>query len=175
MTTNPQKKITSADHQGAEGNIDINANLHHHDCGFLRHDTLMQVPTGEPLSSSFDHKGNYTSSNYSTTSVLEQRDGFLYFSDQDTRLNYLMLKAEENQNEGPRSGSNKGLQRKTRLSFEVHDSMIFDGMMPNNLVNSADGNDDPVVDFLQVIVDSDASESTDCQECQQLLLDVLGL
>ncbi|KAL7471937.1 hypothetical protein ACHAXS_012246 [Conticribra weissflogii] len=173
MVTNQPSSITLADYQDAEGNIDVN--FDQSDTDFLRRDIQVQVPTGQPLSTLFDHQIHTASSTSSTRIGPEQRDGFLYFSDQDTRINYLTLKADENNQEGRENGSIPGQQRKTRLSFEVHDSMIFDDMMSHDLDESSDSTDDPVVDFLQRIVDGNASESIHRQEYEQTLRDVLGL
>ncbi len=173
MMTNQPSNITLADYQSAKGNIDVNFDRGHRD--FLCDDIQIQVLTGQPLSTIFDRQRNTARDTSSTRISPEQRDGFLYFSDQDTRMSYLTLKAAENDQEKRENGNIPGQQRKTRLSFEVHDSMIFDDLMPQDFEESADGNDDPVVDFLQRIVDGNASESTHRKGYEQTLRDVLGL
>ncbi len=170
MVTNQLSNITLTDYQEAEINIDVN--FDRSDPDFLRRDIQIQVPTGQPLSALFDRQIHTASSTPSTRIGPVQRDGFLYFSDQDTRMSYLTLKADENNQEGRENGS---IQRKTRLSFEVHDSMIFDDMMSHDFDESSDSTDDPVVDFLQRIVDGNASDSIHRQEYEQTLRDVLGL
>eukprot|EP00584_Thalassiosira_punctigera_P000714 CAMPEP_0172530010 /NCGR_PEP_ID=MMETSP1067-20121228/3900_1 /TAXON_ID=265564 ORGANISM="Thalassiosira punctigera, Strain Tpunct2005C2" /NCGR_SAMPLE_ID=MMETSP1067 /ASSEMBLY_ACC=CAM_ASM_000444 /LENGTH=149 /DNA_ID=CAMNT_0013314153 /DNA_START=99 /DNA_END=548 /DNA_ORIENTATION=+ len=65
------------------------------------------------------------------------KDAFLYYSDDQIRMK--ALKLEENQAASTERGSNQ-FERKTRLSFELHPSLILGDMM-DELLNEDESND----------------------------------
>ncbi len=62
--------------------------------------------------------------------VPKQEDPFLYYSDQETRMSALLLSNDSGENDEQIAPALH--ERKTRLSFELHPSLLFEDMLTDN-------------------------------------------
>ena len=70
---------------------------------------------------------------------LRSQDPFLYFSDQRRRMAHLTGNEEEvNDQDNPPQQQQQVVERRTRISFEVHPSLLLDNLL-DDLFNNATG------------------------------------
>eukprot|EP00571_Detonula_confervacea_P011887 CAMPEP_0172303636 /NCGR_PEP_ID=MMETSP1058-20130122/5154_1 /TAXON_ID=83371 /ORGANISM="Detonula confervacea, Strain CCMP 353" /LENGTH=144 /DNA_ID=CAMNT_0013014535 /DNA_START=15 /DNA_END=450 /DNA_ORIENTATION=- len=68
-----------------------------------------------------------TSNNLEDNGDLKSRDSFLYFSNQNRRMAYLVHNEEDDADDGDIPAPQPAMgQRKTRISFEVHHSLLVE-------------------------------------------------
>ena len=78
-------------------------------------------------------------------------DPFMWYSNQETRMNAMLFK--NNDVPATATNNNKKVVRKTRISFEIHPSLLFDDILGSDL---EDQDDDGYFDFIQALFDDDA-------------------
>ena len=61
--------------------------------------------------------------------VRKHEDPFMYYSDQETRMNELHLNGD---NENDEQVARESDERKTRISFELHPSLLLEDLLPVN-------------------------------------------
>ena len=86
----------------------------------------------------------------------KQDDPFMYYSNQETRMNAMLFK----NNDVPAAtatNNNKKVVRKTRISFEIHPSLLFDDIIFGSDLEDQD--DDGYFDIIQALFDDDAKRA----------------
>ncbi len=63
-------------------------------------------------------------------SVSKQEDAFLYYSDQETRMSALLLSNGSSKNDEQIAFESH--ERKTRISFELHPSLLLEDLLQDN-------------------------------------------
>ena len=80
--------------------------------------------------------------------VSKQEDAFLYYSDQETRMNVLLHGGESD--ERPIQESDV---RQTRISFEIHPDLLLEDLIQDDVqrlpLDAVDNNRDGVIEHLQ--------------------------
>ena len=82
----------------------------------------------------------------------KQEDPFMWYSNQETRMNAMLFK--NNDVPATATNNNKKVVRKTRISFEIHPSLLFDDIIFGSDLEDQD--DDGYFDFIQALFDDDA-------------------
>ena len=82
----------------------------------------------------------------------KQEDPFMWYSNQETRMNAMLFK--NNDVPATATNSNKKVVRKTRISFEIHPSLLFDDIIFGSDLEDQDG--DYAFDIIQALFDDDA-------------------
>ncbi|KAL7490535.1 hypothetical protein ACHAWT_000105 [Skeletonema menzelii] len=81
--------------------------------------------------------------------VSKQEDPFLYYSDQETRINALLL----NGNESDERATQESDIRQTRISFEIHPDLLLEDLIQDDVqrlpLDAVDNNRDGVIEHLQ--------------------------
>ena len=80
----------------------------------------------------------------------KQEDPFMWYSNQETRMNAMLFKDSDVQ---ATANSNKKVVRKTRISFEIHPSLLFDDII---FGSDLEDQDDGYFDIIQALFDDDA-------------------
>ena len=97
-----------------------------------------------------NNNNNNNDNNVGSETPSRARDAFLYFSNQERRMAYLM--GEEINNRGqehdPQEEGETAEQRKTRISFELHPSLLIEDDLLIEMED--DGLDDDLLDDLLV-------------------------
>lgn len=104
---------------------------------------VVQVPT-----KTYDggRKGSMKSVN------IKQEDPFMWYSDRETRMNAMLFK--DSDVPATATNSNKKVVRKTRISFEIHPSLLFDDIIFGSDLEDQD--DDGYFDIIiQALFDDD--------------------
>lgn len=78
--------------------------------------------------------------------VRKQEDPFMYYSDQETRMNALLLSAGNGENDEQIAPALH--ERKTRISFELHPSLLIEDMLTDNDQGLPQDEDDAAVDVV---------------------------
>ena len=91
--------------------------------------------------------------------VTKEEDPFLYFSDQERRMTYLLTGRHHNNSDVMNSSRDAAVERKTRLSFEVHPSE----MLIEELLSDFDEDDDSNVSLINGLLGLGSTKET-CQE-----------
>eukprot|EP00984_Skeletonema_dohrnii_P004095 scaffold1418_cov92-Skeletonema_dohrnii-CCMP3373.AAC.8 len=83
-------------------------------------------------------------------SVRKHQDPFLFYSDQETRMNELLLNDDNENDEGV---IRESIARKTRISFELHPSLLLEDLLPvdfsEELTVFGDTSGDAMIDELR--------------------------
>lgn len=82
----------------------------------------------------------------------KQEDPFMWYSNQETRMNAMLFK--DSDVPATATNSNKKVVRKTRISFEIHPSLLFDDIIFGSDLEDQD--DDGYFDIIQALFDDDA-------------------
>ena len=83
----------------------------------------------------------------------KQEDPFMWYSNQETRMNAMLFK-DSDVPAATATNNNKKVVRKTRISFEIHPSLLFDDIIFGSDLEDQD--DDGYFDFIQALFDDDA-------------------
>jgi len=86
----------------------------------------------------------------------KQDDPFMYYSNQETRMNAMLLK-DSDVPAATATNNNKKVVRKTRISFEIHPSLLFDDIIFGSDLEDQD--DDGYFDIIQALFDDDAKRA----------------
>ena len=68
----------------------------------------------------------------------KHEDPFMWYSNQETRMNAMLFK-DSDVPAATATNNNKKVVRKTRLSFEIHPSLLFDDILGSDLEDQEDG------------------------------------
>ena len=85
----------------------------------------------------------------------KEEDPFMWYSNQETRMNAMLLKDSDIPATATATNNNKKVVRKTRISFEIHPSLLFDDITFGSDLEDQD-DDDGYFDFIQALFDDDA-------------------
>ena len=64
--------------------------------------------------------------------VRKQDDPFLYYSNQETRMNAMLLRNDDNGDEAAAVINDQNVVRMTRISFELHPSLVLEDLFLSN-------------------------------------------
>mmetsp|Transcript_15708 Transcript_15708/g.22340 ORF Transcript_15708/g.22340 Transcript_15708/m.22340 type:complete len:127 (-) Transcript_15708:115-495(-) len=76
------------------------------------------------------HDGGATAAKRPRNSARKQDDPFMYYSNQETRMSALLLSNDSGDNE--EQVALEFHERKTRISFELHPSLLLEDLLPDN-------------------------------------------
>mmetsp|Transcript_12310 Transcript_12310/g.18886 ORF Transcript_12310/g.18886 Transcript_12310/m.18886 type:complete len:126 (-) Transcript_12310:9-386(-) len=100
------------------------------------------------------HDGGATATKRPRNPVHKHEDPFMYYSHQETRMSALLLSNGNDENDG--QVARESHERKTRISFELHPSLLLEDLLPVNGPGLPLGNDDTredsVIENLQRIL-----------------------
>ena len=82
----------------------------------------------------------------------KQEDPFMWYSNQEIRMNAMLFK--DSDVPATATNNNEKNVRKTRISFEIHPSLLFDDIIFGSDLEDQDG--DGYFDFIQALFDDDA-------------------
>ena len=93
---------------------------------------VIRVPTFPSSKETGSGGSSNTSAEDNNITDLRSQDPFLYFSDQRRRMAHLTGNEEEvNDQDNPPQQQQRVVERRTRISFEVHPSLLFDDLFNN--------------------------------------------
>ncbi len=86
--------------------------------------------------------------------VRKHEDPFMYYSHQETRMSALLLSNDNDETDG--QVARESHERKTRISFELHPSLLLEDLLPVNgpglPLRNDDTREDSVIENLQRIL-----------------------
>ena len=114
--------------------------------------TVVQVPTKTYDGGVTEHEA---AARKGSMKLNKQEDPFMYYSNQERRMNAMLHK--DNDVPATATNNNEKVVRKTRLSFEIHPSLLFDDIIFGSDLEDQD--DDGYLDFIEALFDDDAKEA----------------
>ena len=95
---------------------------------------VIRVPTFPSSKETGSGGSSNTSAEDNNITDLRSQDPFLYFSDQRRRMAHLTHQEENIDQDNPPQQQQRVVERRTTISFEVHPSLLLDGLL-NDLFN----------------------------------------